>query len=135
MNNSGINGTPSSLVLEGNMFSSLLNDWYDGTINRYSKNIIRYSRIKGFEALVTKHGDNRVWIRIGGREWLLDEQGMRVKGSDRHPDLPVDFDWRKKYKECNTYIGNSKRAIDLEWLPGEFDAVFEMQNSFATFID
>jgi len=76
--------------------------------NRFEKNIIRYSRLPKFEAVVTKLGDDRTWIRVDGREWLLDVYGIRVEYSDRYKELPVDFDWRKKYEEADEYIDNDE---------------------------
>ena len=81
-----------------------------------TKNIIRYSKLRGFEALVSKLEDNRMWIRINGREYLLNDYGIRIKTSDRDPEVPVDFDWKTKYVDADKYTDNSKIPISMSWL-------------------
>ena len=79
-------------------------------------NLFDYVRLEGFEAIVTKLNDDRTWVRVNGREWLLDENNIIVTDSDRAADLPVDFDWREKKEECTKYIGNSKYPMDMRWM-------------------
>jgi len=71
------------------------------------------SKMDGFEAIVTKLNDDRTWVRINGREYLLDEMKQIVNNSDRAADLPVDFDWRTKYEECDDYIDNDMIPMRL----------------------
>jgi len=83
------------------------------------KNLGQFSKIKGFEAIVTKLNDDRTWVRINGREYLLDEMKQIVSNSDRAADLPVDYNWRKEYERRDKSIGNSGYSVKLEYTKEE----------------
>ncbi len=85
----------------------------------FSKKIIEYSKLPGFEAVVTKVDDDRIWVRIKDREWVLDTEYNMVKNSDRAADLPVDFDWRAKQEEADKYIETDCDTWDYAFINPE----------------
>jgi len=111
------NPVTSNLTID--IINNFIRDLYGNLPEVKYNNINSLSKIDGFEAIVTKLNDDRTWVRINGREYLLDEMKQIVSNSDRAADLPVDYNWRKEYERRDKSIGNSGYSVKLEYTKEE----------------